>query len=272
MSIEKIEAIFGPDVSKLDDELEENERETKNDKMKEEDPEEKNLVSENDGKEANPKTEDAHPIDVPWRIKGERLSVKYYIGQRKILINLILMSLIWTIVSFTYSLLTLHIKYIPGDFSLNQFAMSATDIPACLIAGQLVLVCKPRIIFMSFFLLATVASFCLVLFADAKNPGAMMSVCIILVRLGLTAAFCSVYMNHPKMFPTLFAATSIGITNLFARSIMIFAPFVAEISYPTPMIIFTILCLMAFVSSYFILDLNTDEQKSDENRENKPIK
>ena len=92
-----------------------------------------------------------------------------------------------------------------------------------------------------------------------------MTIYIIFLRMGLTAAFTAVYINHPKMFPTLFAATSIGITNLIARSIMIFAPFVAEISYPTPMIIFSILSFMAFLSSYFILDLNTDEQDSDEN-------
>ena len=143
--------------------------------------------------------------------------------------------------------------------------MASTDIPACLLAGQLVLYSKPRIIFMSFFLLASVSSLCLVLFADTENPGAEMTIYIIFLRMGLTAAFTAVYINHPKMFPTLFAATSIGITNLIARSIMIFAPFVAEISYPTPMIIFSILSFMAFLSSYFILDLNTDEQDSDEN-------
>ena len=136
----------------------------------------------------------------------------------------------------------------------------------------MILICKPRIIFMSLFFLSFVASLCLVLFADTENPGAEMTIYIILIRFGLTASFCAVYIIHPKMFPTLFAATSIGITNLFARSIMIFAPFVAEISYPTPMIIFTILCLLAFVSSYFILDLNNDEEESDEKNEDKPIK
>ena len=122
---------------------------------------------------------------------------------------------------------------------------------------------------MSFFVLATLSSLCLVTFADTENPGSEMTVYIVLIRLGLSAAFCAVYINHPKMFPTLFAGTSIGITNLIARSVMIFAPFVAEISFPTPMIIFAILSLIATISSYFILDLNTDEKESDENE---PIK
>ena len=114
MSIDKIEAIFGPDISKLDDKLGESEQVRQNGKMNEDDSEETNLVSKKDDKGVSAGTQ-----PIAWRIEGETVSIKYYIAQRKILINLILMTIIWSIVSFTYSLLTIHIKYIPGDFSLN---------------------------------------------------------------------------------------------------------------------------------------------------------
>ena len=115
MSIDKIEAIFGPDISKLDDnKLGECEQVRQNGKMNEDDSEEKNLVSKKDDKVVS-----AGAQPVAWRIEGETVSIKYYIAQRKILINLILMTIIWSLSSFTYSLVTIHIKYIPGDFNLN---------------------------------------------------------------------------------------------------------------------------------------------------------
>ena len=56
------------------------------------------------------------------------------------------------------------------------------------------------------------------------------------------------------MFPTQFGVTSIGICNFVARIGLIFAPIIAEIANPTPMIIFTVLSMIALLCSQLIVE------------------
>ena len=84
-------------------------------------------------------------------------------------------------------------------------------------------------------------------------------------RFGVVGAFNGLFVYHPKMFPTLFGATSLGISNLFARTIVISAPMIAEIDYPTPIIFFTMLNIIAMGSSLFLIDY-TDDSAATKNR------
>ena len=54
------------------------------------------------------------------------------------------------------------------------------------------------------------------------------------------------------MFPAIFAGTAFGWCNIPAKIITVFAPLVAEVSPPTPMITFTVLALIAAVVASFI--------------------
>ena len=51
-----------------------------------------------------------------------------------------------------------------------------------------------------------------------------------------------------------FATTTMGICNMIARGITVLAPLVAEIKEPYPEITYTVLCLIAAVTSFFIRD------------------
>ena len=51
------------------------------------------------------------------------------------------------------------------------------------------------------------------------------------------------------MFPTLFAATAMGLCNFFARVATIFAPLVAEIPGRTAMCAFTVMSTVACILS-----------------------
>ena len=90
-------------------------------------------------------------------------------------------------------------------------------------------------------------------YIDFERPSKMLPVLIMIARGGASAMFCSVYSLHPKMFPTLFSVTSIGICNFVCRTGLIFAPIIAEIAYPTPMIVFTVLSMIALICSQFIV-------------------
>ena len=47
-------------------------------------------------------------------------------------------------------------------------------------------------------------------------------------RIGSAGTLMSLWITHPRYFPTLFSATSIGISNIFARMATIFAPLIVE--------------------------------------------
>ena len=71
-------------------------------------------------------------------------------------------------------------------------------------------------------------------------------------RIGNVFTFTAVWIIHPNLFPTLFNLTSMGITNVAARVLTLLAPMVAEIDFPTPMLVFTIINLVAALVSLLI--------------------
>ena len=75
---------------------------------------------------------------------------------------------------------------------------------------------------------------------------------VLLAKYGISAALVIIYVAHPKMFPTLFSVTSLGIVNIVSRFMTIFAPMVAEVEFPVPMLTFTILCLASVISASFL--------------------
>ena len=85
-------------------------------------------------------------------------------------------------------------------------------------------------------------------------------------RFGVVGAFNGLYVYHPKMFPTLFGATSLGISSLFARTIVISAPMIAEVEYPTPIFFFTALNIIAMSSSLFLIDYTDDNATATKNQ------
>ena len=74
-------------------------------------------------------------------------------------------------------------------------------------------------------------------------------------RFGISGVILGSWVNHAKMFPTLFVATSMGIAGIFSLIFVIAAPMVAELIFPIPVVIFTALSILAGVSSLFLVDL-----------------
>ena len=100
---------------------------------------------------------------------------------------------------------------------------------------------------------------CGMLYLDQENPNWKLPVLIGLARAGVTASFALVYLTHQKYFPTCFSVTSMGIANFLCRIAVVFAPLVAEISFPTPTLYFATLQLMASISSLFIIEDEVEE-------------
>ena len=189
-----------------------------------------------------------------------RTDLMYFLGQSVILTNLILLTIVWVVCIFTYYLCNLMIKYIPGDFQYNTLFMFSADIFAALSSRLLLTFFTPKKLFSTYFFLSGLAGACLVLLVDKENPNFMVPIFVALARIGIISSTVTIYMTHPSYFPTLFAVTSMGVTNIITRVIVIFAPMAAELDFPTPMIILAALSFVASISSLFI---NDDVRRAD---------
>ena len=75
-------------------------------------------------------------------------------------------------------------------------------------------------------------------------------VCV--AKFGTSSALNIGFICTYDVFPVLFSATGCGICNFFARGLTLFAPMIAEIQSLVPMLIFTSLCLLSLICSFFL--------------------
>ena len=102
------------------------------------------------------------------------------------------------------------------------------------------------------FFCISIAAGLIIIFYNSENAGGFFVFLVLMAKFGISGAFTIVYVAHPKMFPTLFSVTSMGIANWVSRLMTSFAPMVAEVDEPTPMLIFTILCIISTICTFFL--------------------
>lgn len=112
-------------------------------------------------------------------------------------------------------------------------------------------------------ILQCLAGMMIVCLTSVSDPSYTFLILVACARGGVCSLFIALFTEHPKMFPTLFGVTSIGICNFASRSSVILAPVIAEIKFPVPIIIFTILGFSAFICSLFIIDDQEKIKKED---------
>mmetsp|Transcript_29445 Transcript_29445/g.39170 ORF Transcript_29445/g.39170 Transcript_29445/m.39170 type:complete len:149 (+) Transcript_29445:651-1097(+) len=134
-----------------------------------------------------------------------------------------------------------------------MLVMSMTDVFAALISGYIAEMYSVKNQLFTYAIVPALASFGL-LFVDQVNPDWRLHVLLVLARAGVKATFSIIYISHQKYFPTLFTVTSLGIASLASQFAVIFAPFVAETSFPTPIIFLLVLQLAASIGALFMMD------------------
>ncbi len=70
-------------------------------------------------------------------------------------------------------------------------------------------------------------------------------------KFGLSGAFNIVYLAN-SIFPVLYATTTMGICSLFSRGVTIFAPMIAEIEGPYPMMVYGGMAGISMILSFFL--------------------
>ena len=98
-------------------------------------------------------------------------SMLYYLKQKGILVNLVLMTIIITISTFNYFMINFTVKYLPGDFHLNSIYMFVSDIPACVLVFYMLEHFRAKTVFLALFMIKLVAGFCILVFIEEGDPG-----------------------------------------------------------------------------------------------------
>jgi len=147
----------------------------------------------------------------------------------------------WLSVCVCYFLIGLYIKYIPGNIFVNTTFSSLSEAASNILTFIFLNKFGPRKTLFLLYAISTVTAILLVM-AETFDLVLIVPFLVLGSRFGVAAAFSAVYMVNVKIFPTEYQGTIFGICNLIGRFSTIFAPFVAEMPSPTPLIVFAGLC------------------------------
>ena len=182
-----------------------------------------------------------------------KTTIMYFLKQRIIVVNLIVLSIAWLVWSFNYFLMNFQMKYLPGNINVNSMVADVAELLSYVVSGFFLNMFSIKNNLILFFII-TLTGGCGALFYGLENPNWTFTIFIMLMKFGLCAASNICYIGTPKMFPTLFVVTAFGIVNLTSRICDLFAPMVNELNQPIPMIFFVSLSALALLASFFLLE------------------
>ena len=107
----------------------------------------------------------------------------------------------------------------------------------------------PRASFFLSFSIATIGSIFYIIFSTTATS--LVPLMVLSTKFGIAGAFSCVWIAN-TLFPPLYASTTIGFFNAFARLSSMLAPQIAELSGSAPMIVFCIVSGLAGVASLFL--------------------
>lgn len=163
------------------------------------------------------------------------------------------MSLIWLTSSFDNYLVLFQLQYFPGNVYINTTASSISDILAFTTGGIVFAYIGLKLTLNLSFLVAIGGGIAIVFLTGSYETGWSFPVCVLVAKFGIASAYNICYLSNSLLFPASITATTLGICNTFARTATILAPMLAEFDEPTPMIIFTVLSVLAFGASLFLM-------------------
>lgn len=145
-------------------------------------------------------------------------------------------------------------KYVSSNIFIATLTSCLGDIPLSIGGGFLYHHLGPKYSMPIFLAVSIFGSISLATWAaPAKQLGiGLMSLLVLFTRSGIKCTFDSCYLANSTIFPAIFAGTAFGICNIGAKLVTIFAPVMAEIEPPTPMIIFSGFASIALVAALMI--------------------
>ena len=171
------------------------------------------------------------------------------------MINLIIMSMVWLTSSFTYYLVltltnTFEHVYISG------LVGSFSEVVAYIVSGLFYDRIGVKLSLVLSFGISTVGGILILAWGLQHQSSTLFFIMFLFAKFGITCSINICYAANSYFFPTLFAATAMGICNFLARLVSASSYIISQLEEPVPMILFTGLCILTFIASFFLQTAN----------------
>ena len=187
-------------------------------------------------------------------------NIKLIGKHRSVLVNTIVLSVVWTVASFSFYFIEFYMNLVPTNnlYLLSVIIGSADVIGGCLFLFVVQYFSFKRVL-LGVFALMTVSAFTLYGAVFNLNPdeelssftNILLASLVFLVRFSATISFAMAYYGTAAITPPQVVSTVFSITNVTCRTFTMFAPYIANTS-SDPIIYVGVLAILAFISSFFI--------------------
>ena len=188
--------------------------------------------------------------------------MKYYFKQPKICANLIIMSFVWLTTAFGYYLILSLINTF-SDIYVTGLTSSGSEMIAYVVSGLVYERIGPKLSLIISFAISAIGGIMILSWGLKHQDSPVFFVFFLLAKFGISCTFNINYTANSFFFPTLFAATAIGICNFGARLVTSFTYPVSMLDEPWPMILFTGLCCLTCLLSFFLRTEKEDKTQDD---------
>ena len=158
---------------------------------------------------------------------------------------------VWSTYSFSYFLLLIKTKYLPGDVYATGIARSFSEILGCLLAGLLQKSLGHQKTMTFLFLCGFIGSL-LILNFEGERFSHLMPAFMFLTNMGIAGIVPLAYSTTTLAFPVEISATAVGVCNFMARLVTIYAFVLGEKESPVPERCLCLIVLAGLVVSTFI--------------------
>ena len=165
----------------------------------------------------------------------------YFLRQTDLRFNLGIMMVIWMVTLYNYTLIQFLVNTFESIYP-SAIASSISDIIGYLIGGWLFYKLGIRVSLGVSFCVSIVGAILVTLVGFRHESSWIFPILVTIAKLGISIVYQVIYVAHPTVFPTLFAATAFGLVQFVSNLFSMIAPAVAENSEePIPMLSFMFL-------------------------------
>ena len=189
--------------------------------------------------------------------------------QPKIFANLIIMSLVWLATSFGYYLILSLINTFDKVY-MTAIVSSISEMVAYVVAGLFYEKVGVKLSLILSFAISAAGGVLILCWGLNHQDSPIFLVIFLFAKFGIACTFNINFTANQYFFPTLFAATAMGVCNFTARLVSGFSYPISSLEEPWPMLLFTGFCGVTCLASFFLRLDKKDEEKKVEKEKDVP--
>jgi MFS family permease len=161
------------------------------------------------------------------------------------------MTVIWLTTSFSFYLISFLLTHFGQVYTTTIFS-SISDLGAYTVAGNVFKCLGVKKTYLLGYSISSIGGIILLFFGLKHQNAWYFPVLVVFAKFGVALSFGVNYISNSYLFPTLFAATAIGLCNTIARVFSAMSPILAQMDEPLPMVLFSCASLFTFAFIFFL--------------------